>query len=53
MKTNLESPPDLAPPQPPPIEEMLEITAERPLDDPPPELPQPKPMPPEPFLRRG
>ena len=44
-------PPELAPPQPPPIEELLEITAEPPMDAPPPELP--KPAPPEPFLRRN
>ena len=48
-----ELPPDLAPPEPRPVEELLEIPAEPPLDDPPPELPQPRPQPPEPFLRRS
>jgi hypothetical protein len=53
MKTRTEPPPDLAPHDPIPTEELLELPAEPPLDDPPPEVAPPQPAPAEPFLRRG
>jgi hypothetical protein len=53
MKTKTEPPPELAPHDTIPTEELLELPAE-PLDElPPPDLPAPKPQAPEPFLRRG